>query len=320
MNRRLLLLMTAGGAVCLIPWMLFLAGTLPDGYATDNWRLAWVGFDVLLLAGLGSSAWLGIKRRRGAVPVLIATATLLFCDAWFDVVLGWSGEDRWINVLMALGAEIPLGLFLSQRAHHMLAANQPPRVVTAVEARDILSNPARQQIMRALRQVPATTESLAARLRVDPAELADELSMLEVAGFVRRDDDDQWRDCPLDLRIPDRISAQDWAAFKEWQDHKLAEDIDLLANAARHPARYGPWTKGSRGALLLTREELTRFYDEYMELLTRYWAPRDQTSDAEAAKSGPELRRMAVRLYAFPQSFGAPPTPDQPAEADAFVG
>ncbi|WP_147403849.1 hypothetical protein [Nocardia panacis] len=79
MNRRVLLAVTAGGALFLVPWTLWLAVQLPNGYTTYEWRLAWVGFDVLLLTGLACSAWLGLRRRRAAVPVLNATAALLGC-------------------------------------------------------------------------------------------------------------------------------------------------------------------------------------------------------------------------------------------------
>ncbi|WP_405159913.1 hypothetical protein OG203_26070 [Nocardia sp. NBC_01499] len=312
MNRRVLLLITAGGAAFLVPWILFLAVDLQDGYTTGEWRLAWVGLDVLLLAGLGSSAWLGFRRRRAAVPVLIATATVLFCDAWFDVVLDWSSGARWSSLLMAVGLEIPLGLFLSLRARHLLGADQPPRVVTVHDVRDIFNDPARQRIIGALAQAPATVQTVAARLHADPADVAAELHTLREAGFVRCDNSGRWRKRPLDLRMPepDQISTQDWADLGAWQDRKLAEDLQLLANVARHPERYGHWTMGSRGGLLLTREELTRFFDEYIELLTRYGALREQAIDVASDRFGKqgELRTMAVRFYLFPQRLGEPAT------------
>ncbi|MFI6046712.1 helix-turn-helix domain-containing protein [Nocardia sp. NPDC051321] len=311
MNRRVLLLITAGGAVVLVPWILFVIRALPDGYTTDQWRLAWVGFDVLLLAGLGASAWLGFRRRRAAVPVLIATAALLCCDAWFDVVLDWSSDDRWGSLLLAVGAEIPLGLFLILRARHILAADQPPRVVTAQELRDIFTNPVRQEIMHALTPEPTTVRALAARLDADPAEVAAELRTLEVAGFVRGDED-QWRKRSLDLRWPepDQISTEDSANFVAWQDQKLAQDLEILANVARHAERYGPWTKCSRGGLLLTPEELGRFFDEYLELLIRYGALRDQAGGGRPGRfrEPKDLERITVRFYTFPQTTGEPLT------------
>ncbi|MFI6172118.1 hypothetical protein ACIBCN_35445 [Nocardia sp. NPDC051052] len=309
MNRRVLLLITAGGAVVLVPWIVFVVRALPDGYTTDQWRLAWVGFDVLLLTGLGASAWLGFRRRRAAVPVLIATAALLFCDAWFDVVLDWSSGDRWSSLLMAVGAEIPLGLFLILRARHILAADEPPRVVTAREVREIFTNPVRQQIMHALTAEPTTVRSLAARLHADPAEVATELRTLEVAGFVHGDED-RWRKRPLDLRwpVPAQISTEDLANFAAWQDQKLAQDLEMLENVARHAERYGPWTKWSRGGLLLTPEELTRFFDEYLELLLRYGALRDQAGGGQSGRfrEPKDLERITVRFYTFPQSIGEP--------------
>ncbi|MEV6771309.1 hypothetical protein AB0N05_22080 [Nocardia sp. NPDC051030] len=309
MNRRVLLLITAGGAVVLVPWTVFLAHDLPDGFTTDQWRLAWVGFDVMLLAGLGSSAWLGFRRRRAAVPVLIATAALLFCDAWFDVVLDWSGESRWSSLLMAVCLEIPLALFLSLRARYLLSANNPPRVVTAQEARAVLANPVRQQIMQALTLDPTTVQSLAVRLHADPADVVSELRTLEAAGFVRGDGD-RWHKRSLDLRwpVPNQTNTEDWVHFGAWQDQKLAQDLALLGTVARHPERYGPWTKGSRSEPLLTHEELNRFFDEYLELLLRYGALREQTADVKSDRSRKrgEPQRISVRFYMFPNSLGEP--------------
>jgi hypothetical protein len=89
MIRRVLLVFLGAAAVCLVPWTGYLAQTLPDRYEASQWRTAWVGFDVALACCFAGAAWLGL-RRRAAVPLLVAAAALLCCDAWFDVVLDWA--------------------------------------------------------------------------------------------------------------------------------------------------------------------------------------------------------------------------------------
>lgn len=64
MIRRVLLAFIGVGAVVLVPWTTYLAGTLPD----DHGRLAWVGFDIALACCFAVATWLGARRRRGAVP------------------------------------------------------------------------------------------------------------------------------------------------------------------------------------------------------------------------------------------------------------
>jgi hypothetical protein len=100
------------GAAVLIPWTLVLAYRLPARHTSDHWDVAWVGFD-LVLAGSLAATGLTIARRSAWAPSAAAVAaTLLFCDAWFDVVLA-SGHDGQVEaILEAVLVEIPLAIFL----------------------------------------------------------------------------------------------------------------------------------------------------------------------------------------------------------------
>jgi hypothetical protein len=72
MIRRLLLVIIVGAGAFLVPWTWYLAGSLPDKHGTDQWRLAWVGFDAALVGCFVAAAWLGWRRRRAedGCPVL----------------------------------------------------------------------------------------------------------------------------------------------------------------------------------------------------------------------------------------------------------
>jgi hypothetical protein len=100
----------------MITWIVDLALTLPDRYVAGQWRTAWVGYDVAMLVMLAGMAWAVWRRRHIALPIMIMTATLLLCDAWFDVTLSWGGREAWDSILTALGCEIPLGVLLLTRA------------------------------------------------------------------------------------------------------------------------------------------------------------------------------------------------------------
>jgi hypothetical protein len=100
----------------LIPWTIFLAVSLPDQYRAHHWRLTWAGFDGLLLLGMSLTVYFGWRRRQAVIPASIVTATLLICDAWFDISLDLGTSDVWWSVASAVLVELPLAAFFIFRA------------------------------------------------------------------------------------------------------------------------------------------------------------------------------------------------------------
>ncbi|WP_089107038.1 hypothetical protein [Streptomyces hyaluromycini] len=104
----------------LAPWTVYLAVSLPDRFEARYWPMVWVGFDVMLLvslAGAGAAVWL---RRQALIPMSFVAATLLVCDAWFDVSLSWGRGDVWGSVASAVLVELPLAFLLVMRARRVL--------------------------------------------------------------------------------------------------------------------------------------------------------------------------------------------------------
>ena len=106
--------------LALVPWIGYLATTLPVHYESTQWRLAWVGFDIGLLTALAATAWYSWRGRRLMVPWALTAAVLLVCDAWFDVMLSWGTDDVWWSVAAALLIELPLALVLLLRVRRVL--------------------------------------------------------------------------------------------------------------------------------------------------------------------------------------------------------
>ncbi|MFF1381824.1 hypothetical protein [Streptomyces sp. NPDC058308] len=98
------LLLAAG--LALVPWLAVLWTTLPDTYPAQHWRVAWVGFDALEIAGLLTSAVLVRRSDHRAPLASIATAVLLLVDAWFDVMT--AGHYVFISLTLACTLELPL--------------------------------------------------------------------------------------------------------------------------------------------------------------------------------------------------------------------
>jgi hypothetical protein len=119
-RRRALELLLACLAV-LVPWTIFLAVSLPDQYRAHHWRLTWAGFDGLLLLAMISTVYLGWRRRQAVIVAAIVTATLLICDAWFDLTLDLGTPDIWWSVASAVLVELPLAAFFLTRAFILIS-------------------------------------------------------------------------------------------------------------------------------------------------------------------------------------------------------
>jgi hypothetical protein len=115
-------------AVLLLPWVVLLAVELPDRQLNQHYKLAWVGFDLLLAATLSRTAWLAWRRSPYLVNVASVTAALLVVDAWFDITTADSLRDRYTAIALAGLVELPLAWFslrLARRAQQLIAARVP---------------------------------------------------------------------------------------------------------------------------------------------------------------------------------------------------
>ena len=118
--RRMFLAVVTGSFLFLIPWIGYLSVSLPNHHEVDQWRFAWVGFDGALIAAIGITALCAWRRLQIFIPWAIVTATLLCCDAWFDIVLDWNSDELTGAVLAAVLAELPLAFLLVYVARKMI--------------------------------------------------------------------------------------------------------------------------------------------------------------------------------------------------------
>jgi hypothetical protein len=297
MSRRLLLIFLVASAAFLLPWTGYLAATLPESFDTGAWRPAWVGFDIAMAGCFAVAAWLTAQRRRGAAPLLAATATLLCCDAWFDVLLDWSGPDRWTSVAMAALVELPIAAGLAFLARRVPNGAPARRTLTR---RDFELNTDAEvlRVVRALKEHPDI-----------PPPAADEpvLRRLAAAGYARRCRDGRWRPVPVDLHLPhpEQLPEEDRDAAREFADARNDRELRILGWAAAHGPEFGPWGQASRSTTHLTEAELAKFTEEYDELAQRYYLRRSGPA--------PGTREVALRFYAFPMPTESEVPVQQPA-------
>lgn len=126
-------------ALLALPWIGYLALTLPRHAVTVHYRAAWVGFDLGLVALLGLTAWHAYRGDRRVVLAAAATATMLAVDAWFDVTTTPAGPDLVVSVLLAALVELPLAalcLWIARHGDRMVARRLRQLAVRAQMATD----------------------------------------------------------------------------------------------------------------------------------------------------------------------------------------
>jgi hypothetical protein len=108
-------------SVLLLPWIAWIAVSLPARQLSPNYDAAWAGFDVILFFGLAATAVCALRRSRYLSSAATATATLLVVDAWFDVVTS-PAHERMQSVLLCVLVELPLAglcVWLSYHTHQL---------------------------------------------------------------------------------------------------------------------------------------------------------------------------------------------------------
>ena len=95
-------------AFALVPWTLWLTSVLPTQHVAHHYRLAWVGFDVGLAVAFATTTITALRSARWLPVAAAVTATLLLCDAWFDVVTAGGGDEQLVATTEALAGELPL--------------------------------------------------------------------------------------------------------------------------------------------------------------------------------------------------------------------
>lgn len=101
----------AAAAVILVPWIVYLAETLPRRQFDRHYRAAWVGFDLLLIFAITRTAYMAFRVDHRVQFPATATATLLVVDAWFDMTTSANRSQFLEAFVLAALVEIPAAVF-----------------------------------------------------------------------------------------------------------------------------------------------------------------------------------------------------------------
>jgi hypothetical protein len=126
---RWLALIFFAGCVGTVPQILSLSSTLAETALAHHWRMVWVGLDSSeALAFLVTAVLLYLRSTLVAITSSVA-ATMLWLDAWFDVLTSPHGEKLVTAAHLAFFVELPLGLLCFYVAWWALQPTRPPRDV-----------------------------------------------------------------------------------------------------------------------------------------------------------------------------------------------
>ena len=104
-------------SVVLVPWIVYLGFSLPDRQISRHYGAAWVGFDVFELIALSATGYFALRRSRYLAVSSASAATLLICDAWFDVLT--SPRSQLLeSIVLAVVIELPLAGICAWLSYH----------------------------------------------------------------------------------------------------------------------------------------------------------------------------------------------------------
>jgi hypothetical protein len=137
LRRQWVVALFALASVLLLPWVVLLVVVLPPTHRSAHWDVAWAGFDVALALLLLTVAITARRRSPWLEGAATAAATLLFVDAWFDVLTSSTQAEFVVAIVEAAAVELPLAflcLVLARDAERLLAPQHrrppaaPPRL------------------------------------------------------------------------------------------------------------------------------------------------------------------------------------------------
>jgi hypothetical protein len=108
--RRSVPVFLGASALVLVPWIAWLASSLPCKYLSQHWGIAWAGFDTALAGALALTCVAVLRHAPWLDRAAVATSTLLATDAWFDVVTSRGAAAVALATIEAVAVELPVAL------------------------------------------------------------------------------------------------------------------------------------------------------------------------------------------------------------------
>jgi phosphoribosylamine---glycine ligase len=228
-----------GAGLFLLPWMIYLAVSLPASPRAWHWPAAWVGLDALEAAGLAAT---GLLLRRGDATYCltsVATSALLVTDAWFDVTTAPPGSGAAESAAMSLFAELPTAAMCAVLAWRGLRRLQtagsdrlgPVRVLvigSGGREHALARALAKDSDVGQLHAAPGNPgiAGLAELHKLDPS---DPLAVADLAGWLRADLVVVGPEAPLVAGVADAVRSAGIRCFGPGRDAARVEGSKSFA-------------------------------------------------------------------------------------------
>jgi phosphoribosylamine--glycine ligase len=236
---RLLAGLVIGIGLCLLPWIGYLAVSLPASPRAAHWPAAWAGLDALEASGLIST---GVLLRRGDPRyclTAVATAAFLVTDGWFDVLTAQPGSGLLESAAMALACELPAAAVcaaVALRGLRRLTAASNDRL-GRVRVLVIGSGGREHALARALAADPAVTQLHAAPgnpgigelAELHPVAATDPVAVADLAAWLRADLVLIGPEAPLVAGAADAVRAAGVSCFGPSQAAAMVEGSKSFA-------------------------------------------------------------------------------------------
>lgn len=162
--------LAVSASVSMLPWMVYLGFTLPARVSSNNYDIAWLGFDSALILVLAAVAYCAIRHRPATGLFAAVACAMLVIDAWFDITTSGSADAMLVAIFLAVVGELPLAIVCAwaavnaERVRADAHSGMRQRWQTAVES----ARSAAAAAAQAGRDHPATEAALR-RLSPPPA-------------------------------------------------------------------------------------------------------------------------------------------------------
>jgi hypothetical protein len=111
--------LAVGSVIGFLPWIVYLAFTLPEKVRAEHYDIAWLGFDSLMCSMLALLAFCALRRHAATGPIAAVASMMLVVDAWFDIFTSSAGHGELaLAVVLALCGELPLAILCGWAAVH----------------------------------------------------------------------------------------------------------------------------------------------------------------------------------------------------------
>ena len=112
-------------SIVLIPWTIYLGTSLPVHYLSAHWDISWIGLDAAMVIAMLITGILAYFKSIWVVITSSVVGTLMFVDAWFDVISERRAIELHEAFFLAIFFELPIAITSFYLAYKVINSEKP---------------------------------------------------------------------------------------------------------------------------------------------------------------------------------------------------